>query len=115
MTKQYSQRTINLKKEKENIINKPYGRKNKHEKNRDLGKKNIQIMMSSSLDWISSSIRNPITIGFMACTVFMGTYIATNEFLDSKSDYRFFNSLEKDSSIPKEVLLRVQHHYYNNK
>lgn len=111
----YSGRTKNLINERKELIDTFYGRVNKNKKSRAIAFKNLQIFVSSLIDLILSAFKNPITVCLLFTTVFLGTYTLCNTINENKFTYKFFSSLEKDESIPKELVVRVQKHYYNTK
>lgn len=110
-----SERTLSLVSERDELKETFYGRVNKNKKARALFVKNMQIYTSTVWDLFISSFRNPVTLVLLFTTVFLGTYNLVNTIYDNKFEYKFFQSLEKDSNIPKELLVRVQRHYYNTK
>lgn len=111
----FSDRTKELILERAEIENKVYGRANKNKKSRDLIFKDIQINCNKSIDLLYTSIKNPLTLGFMALTIGLGSYTISNKITEAKFDYKFFKSIENDQIIPREVMVRVQKHYYDNK
>ena len=113
MNKIYSKRTLDYLKREKEIINTSYGRTNKNVKNRDLMFNKAKLNISKCSDTLFAPLKHPLTLLLLFSTVSMGSYIAITNTMDIKEDYKFFNSLENDSTIPKEILLRVQKHYYN--
>lgn len=113
--KYFSERTKELILERNELKETIYGRTNKNKKMRALAFKDVQINCSKSMDLLSSSIKNPLALGFMILTVGLGSYTIANTVIEAKFDYKFFNSIKNDPTIPKEVMLRVQDHYYNAK
>lgn len=111
----FSERTIELLEERSEILEASYGRRNKNKKTRDLIMKNIQIQIHKYSDFILESAKNPVACTFMILTVGLGSFTIFNTAFDAKFDHKFFNSMENDPTIPKEVMLRVQNHYYNSK
>lgn len=109
----YSKRTLEYLKRDVEIKNTIYGRVNKGAKNRDLMLNKVKLNASKCSDTIFAPLKYPLTLLLLFSTVSMGSYIAITNNMEIKKDYKFFNSLENDSMIPKEILLRVQKHYYN--
>lgn len=111
----FSERTIELINEREYIKISSYGRRNKNKKTRDLILKNTQIQIHRCSDFILESAKNPVACTFMILTVGLASFIFFSTLSDVKLDRKFFNAMENDSTIPKEMMLRVQNHYYNSK
>lgn len=111
----YSERTVKLIEERTNIASISYGRKNKNKKIRILIFKDIQIYLNKFIDFISTSIKNPVSFVFLTLSIGLASFIISSSVIDSKFDHKFFKSMENDPTIPKEIMLRVQNHYYNNK
>lgn len=111
----FSERTKELILERNELRETLYGRTNKNKKARALAFKDIQINCSKSVDLLCSSVKNPLALTFMVLTVGLGTYVTATTVTEAKFDHKFFTSMENDPTIPKEIMLRVQKHYYNNK
>lgn len=111
----FSERTINLILDRNQLNETFYGRKNKNKKARELAFKDLQIAFSKFSDLLSNAIKNPLTLCFLISTFSFGTYIVTSAVVDSQFDHKFFKSIENDPAIPKSVMLRVQDHYFRNK
>lgn len=113
MNKIYSKRTLDYLKREVEIKNTSYGRVNRGVKNKDLMLNKTKLNISKCSDTLFAPLKYPLTLLLLFSTVSMGSYIAITNYTEIKKDYKFFTSLENDSMIPKEILLRVQKHYYN--
>ena len=111
----YSERTLDYLKRDEEIKNTSYGRTNRNIKNRDLMVNKAKLNLSKCTDTFFAPLKHPLTLALLFSTISMGTYMGITKYTDAQRDYKFFASLENDNIIPKEILLRVQKHYYNNK
>lgn len=111
----FSERTIELIEERNEIDDFSYGRRNKRKKSRVLAFKDAKIYINKTADFILASAKNPVACTFMILTVGLASFTIMNTLLEAKFDHKFFNAMENDPTIPKEVMLRVQNHYYNTK
>lgn len=111
----YSMKTNRLIEQRYDIQNTSFKRKEKSKKNRKLILKDIQILMSKFMDYIYSSFKNPITCFLFVVTITLCSFTFFNEVNSVRFESKFFNSMESDSLIPKDTLLRVQQHYYRIK
>lgn len=115
MNRMHSKRTLDYLRKDEEIKNTSYGRKNRNIKNKDLMINKAKLNLSKCSDTFFAPFKYPLTMVLLCSTISMGMYIATVNYLEAKKDYKFFTALENDHLIPKETMLRVQKHYYNNK
>ena len=109
----YSKRTLDYLKKDVEIKNTSYGRVNRVTKNKDLMINKTKLNISKCSDTLFAPLKYPLTLLLLFSTVSMGSYIVITNYQETKKDYKFFTSLENDLTIPKEILLKVQKHYYN--
>ena len=111
----YSDNTNDLIRKKYEIEETSFRRADKNKKTRALIIKDIQIFISKALDYISMSFKNPITCFFVISTLSFASFTFFNFAREVRFENRFFSSLENDSIMSNEMLLRIQKHYYNTK
>lgn len=111
MSYNYSEKTMRLIRERNDLKAQPCKRSERNKRKKEVFFKDMIILGSKTID----SFKSPVTCVLTLLLIANAGYIVADQYYENKETAKFFTSLENDSTIPKQTLIKIQQHYYRAK